>query len=1212
MRTSLLAFFGCLLSLALPAQTYWQFVPEKDLNIPAHATRHIVPERLSAFRMNYSGLVNALKSAPMENSAGTPLLLELPAADGRSRFFEVWESPLTEPSPFAAPSETRTWAGRSADGYRVRMGAGPRGFHAFILSPDGSIETIRPYAGGLTEAYMVYDAKDLVLTGPNVQTPFVCGADDHAAAELLPEARLSPGVTDRGNSPVKLKIYRIAIAAMGEYSTFHGGTKPLVDNAIKEALNYINLILERDFAVRLLLIANNNDIIFLDAATDPFTGNQTSGFMNQNPAAINPIIGSDNYDIGHVFGVYVPGNTATGVAIRSSTCTMNKARGCSTAPQPNNEYFYKVAAHEICHQLSGTHTWNNCTVDVVDQRSLETVFEPGSGSSLMGYAGACGSNNVLADNEPYFHLANIIQVQEFIAAGNGSTCGTQEDTDNNTPSANIPLSDDLFIPISTPFQLTGEGSDPDGDQVRYCWEQWDRDTIGIPVILGVAAPDGALFRSFLPTQNPKRIFPRLSLLVANQTDKAEVLPNVNRWLSFRLSVRDYHPGGGGIAWDEVKFRSTSLAGPFTVTTPNSLADIWTSGAYETVVWDVANTNQAPVNCKIVNIRLSLDGGQTYPILLAEGVPNNGKACVRMPDNLNTNLARMWIEAADNIFFDISNATFNIRPATQPSFSLCTAQVIDTVCLPASYTATISTSALLGFSDALNLSASTNVAGALISFNNSAITPGNDAVMTIQFPNGQPEGDFAVVVKGTSGSQTDSVLINLRVVGNDFSALAPLSPLDGAVGQDPAAMLRWVKVADANTYDIQVASNPSFDAASLIAFIENTALDSFKIPVIQPKGKVIYWRVRPKNECGTGDWFGPYAYATVVDVCQTYQSTDVPKNISANAAVTVESKITVPPGGIVSDVNITRIQGNHTFFRELEMRLISPAGTDVLLFNNKCAAFSGNFNFGFDDSKLGLFGCPPPNNGTTSQPTEPLSSINGQNAGGDWILRVKDNSPGSGGQITGFALELCSSASLNPPQLVTNNQMQVEPGKNKAVTNDLLRTTDANNSDNQLLYTLTTIPKYGELQFNFGGKLLPGAQFTQADLNNGAIRYFDYGFSGKQDQFCFTVTDGEGGLISDCFVIQPFPLVNTGEPGRTIGFLMAPNPATDRVRLAFDAPAGSDTRVRFFDAAGRLVRDGILAAGQTTMEINVAHLPEGMYTVSVENAQGAGVRKVVVR
>ena len=133
--------------------------------------------------------------------------------------------------------------------------------------------------------------------------------------------------------------------------------------------------------------------------------------------------------------------------------------------------------------------------------------------------------------------------------------------------------------------------------------------------------------------------------------------------------------------------------------------------------------------------------------------------------------------------------------------------------------------------------------------------------------------------------------------------------------------------------------------------------------------------------------------------------------------------------------------------------------------------------------------------------------------------------------------------------MNNNPLQVAPGANAGITVSLLKTEDANNSDAELLYTLMTLPANGQLQLNGSGVAMQvGDQFTQLDLNNNGLRYFDYG-SSASDQFCFTVTDGEGGLIKDCFTIQPFP-VSTTETTRALNFLLAPNPATETVRITF--------------------------------------------------------------
>ncbi len=186
------------------------------------------------------------------------------------------------------------------------------------------------------------------------------------------------------------------------------------------------------------------------------------------------------------------------------------------------------------------------------------------------------------------------------------------------------------------------------------------------------------------------------------------------------------------------------------------------------------------------------------------------------------------------------------------------------------------------------------------------------------------------------------------------------------------------------------------------------------------------------------------------------------------------------------------------------------------------------------------------------------------------------------------------------------------GSNQTIIPDLLKTIDANNTDDQLIYTLVTIPEYGELQKNWTGKLLPGAQFTQTELNNGAVRYFSYGAPPTgSDEFCFTVTDGEGGLIKDCFDIQ-IPVSAPEQPARSIDFMLAPNPATETARLVFAEAPDSDTRIRVFDTSGRMLRNLSFANGQLVTWLSISDWPKGIYTVIVDNANGSGVRKLVVQ
>ena len=416
------------------------------------------------------------------------------------------------------------------------------------------------------------------------------------------------------------------------------------------------------------------------------------------------------------------------------------------------------------------------------------------------------------------------------------------------------------------------------------------------------------------------------------------------------------------------------------------------------------------------------------------------------------------------------------------------------------------------------------------------------------------------------------------------------------------------MADANLYELEVATNPSFEASTLIVTEYNLVDASYDIPGFLTEGKAYYWRVRPKNECGTVDWSEPFVFMTQVQSCQTFSATDLPKNISSNGTPTIESIINIPFSGAISDVNVKKVQGNHNFFSDLEVRLVRPTGGNVLLFKNRCSSYAGTFNIGFDDVANEAFSCPPPQTGTAYKPTELLSAFNGQDAAGDWILRVKDNVASSGGQLAAFQLELCSSVSLNGPVIINNNVLTLTSGSNSEVSTSLLKTEDVNNTADQLLYTLITIPSSGDLQKNWTGALKVGDQFTQTDINNGAIRYFDYGF-GSNDDFRFSVIDGEGGLASGTFTIQT-EASGTNDLQRRISFDLAPNPANETVRISFGELLTSDTRVNLYNASGQLMRSHVIAAGNQMLTMQIADLPQGIYTVLVSNSRATGARKLI--
>jgi hypothetical protein len=296
-------------------------------------------------------------------------------------------------------------------------------------------------------------------------------------------------------------------------------------------------------------------------------------------------------------------------------------------------------------------------------------------------------------------------VGEITAGGPTTRNGSVSATTNRAPVVTVP--DGYTIPVRTPFALTGSATDPDGDAVTYMWEQNDRGAATGTGLISNTKLNGPLFRQFgtrglvvgtdtllynSPGENhvdanPTRVFPDMAQILINNTNAetgacptasttptaaqvdcfSEFLPTaayvgfagVNASpasLHFKMTARD---GRGGVNSATTTLTLAPAAGPFLVNSFNSSGVTVDGGSTQTITWSVANTNVAPVSVDNVKISLSLDGGLTFPTVLAASVPNNGSATVTLPAVV-TSSARIKVEAIGNVFFDVSNANFAIQ------------------------------------------------------------------------------------------------------------------------------------------------------------------------------------------------------------------------------------------------------------------------------------------------------------------------------------------------------------------------------------------------------------------------------------------------------------------------------------------------------------------------------------------------------------------------
>jgi Metallo-peptidase family M12B Reprolysin-like/Secretion system C-terminal sorting domain/Bacterial Ig domain len=653
-------------------QTIW-----KNVNEPTsvQGKRYFIPQKYRVVQLDLTQLKTTLSRAPMEFTSAarnSDVVIELPMPDNTTQKFSVVESPIMEEGLAKQYPDIKTYAGTSLSNARttIRFDVTPKGFHAMVLSPEGSY-FVDPYSNGTTEFYISYAKKDHIST-----RDFTCHVEDSGLPTIeVPEKKKENGQTpsplDFSSSDVTgnrigdcvLRTYRLALAATGEYTTFHGGTVAGALAAQVTSMNRINGVFIQDFAVKMLIVANNNLIIYTNSATDPYTNNNGSTMLSENQTNLNAVIGTANYDIGHVFST-----GGGGVAYLNSPCSSFKAGGVTGSGSPvGDDFDIDYVAHEMGHQFGGNHSYNNsCS----NNRNAGTAFEPGSGTTIMSYAGICAPN-IAAHSDAYFHGGNFTEMLNFIT-GTGNACSAKPSYTNAFPAITSSTASQT-IPKGTPILLTGAATDADGNaSITYCWEQMDVEiSTQVPLSTATGGPN---FRSYNPTTNNTRYLPRLADLAANAATTWEVLPTVARNLKFRLVARDNAVGGGCNDHADITLTVDAASGPVVVNIPSAAGISWAGGSSQTVTWAVANTNVAPVSCATVDILLSTDGGLTFPTTVAAGVTNNGSASVTIP-NIASTTARLMVRGTGKAFFDISNNNFTITAGSGCTAPVATASTV---------------------------------------------------------------------------------------------------------------------------------------------------------------------------------------------------------------------------------------------------------------------------------------------------------------------------------------------------------------------------------------------------------------------------------------------------------------------------------------------------------------------------------------------------------
>lgn len=650
-----------LLSIALLAFTSFSFAQNggsfwktslKRSNVVTTQRGATLPTK-NLFDLDVNGLKNALLNSPKRgvNSGKSNVIVSFPNAEGQFERFRILEASNMEQGLAERYPEIKSYVGQGIDNpvSTIHFSISPLGLQTMQINADQSAVFIEPYSQDL-KTYTVFKKADKIQS----LSHFECKVVDKAKIAVSNSTETLRPNADDG----KLRNFRLAMSVTGEYTAYFGGTKALALAAINNTMTRVNGVFEKDFGAHMNLIANTDVVIYTSASTDPYSAASTGsgGAWNQElQTTLTNNIGNANYDIGHLFGASGGGGNAGCIGCvcvnPTSTTPLGKGSGFTSPGDgiPSGDNFdIDYVAHEMGHQFGANHTFTH------SNEGTGAQMEPGSGSTIMGYAGIT-SLDVQPHSDPFFHAMSIQQVTNYIKT---TTCQTTTVTGNAIPTANAGL--DYTIPKSTPFMLTGTGTDANGDALTYDWEEMDNGTSSTaPSATKTTGPN---FRSYVPSTSSVRYFPKMASILTGATTTAgteltvEALSSVARTLNFRLTVRDNRAGGPANNSDDMIVTVNATAGPFSVSAPNTAVS-WAGGSSQTVTWNVAGTTANGVNCANVDILLSTDGGNTWSTVLA-ATPNDGTQAITVPNTPSTS-CRIMVKGSNHIFFDVSNANFTI-------------------------------------------------------------------------------------------------------------------------------------------------------------------------------------------------------------------------------------------------------------------------------------------------------------------------------------------------------------------------------------------------------------------------------------------------------------------------------------------------------------------------------------------------------------------------
>lgn len=1088
------------------------------------------------------------------------------------RFIQLNFNPCSNFSPGLAEkhNDIRTSCGQSGqstvtidiDGSKIHVFL-IHGGKTYFIEPDPSIPLLYHLSGGNTDMPLNHEK-------------FACGTETKMTS--LPALEDTP----LRSSPFQktgMRTYRLALAVTGEFARTHGSTKEAVISALNSHLSRINTVYRIEHGIQFQLVPNNDTLIFMDPESDPYINGDVNMMLDQNPKVLNDRIGLNNYDLGHVFGT-----NAGGVAQLGSACGAFKGRGVSsTFGVYRGLQFYLIPCHEIGHQFSATHTFNFC--DNLNETS-GSAFEPGSGSTIMSYAGAsnCGANYIQGISDPYFHAFSLQQVRQYSRTGIGSLCGIEVISSNEQPLSMVNVANNLTIPIGTPFELYGTGVDDTQNTLTYTWEEMD---LGQKSPLGSPSGTAPLFRSFPPDTSSTRILPRLSSILNNQSSITEVLPFTTRPLNFRFTVRDNDASGGGVHSSDLVLQSSGQAGPFKITSLNTPDTVFRSG-FRYLTWLVANTDISPVDCKTVDIYLSEDGGNHFNTVIKSQTPNDGGEWIQFPDKPIDRL-RIKIKGHNHVFFDINDANLVESPSLSNKIQLGVFPDRQTVCAGSTVDYQILAAASAG-SDSLKITIINPFSSFFdITISKPFIKAMDSLSVSVLADDAVPPGLYTVTLQAIHTGTPDTVIlpILIKIISGNIPLVSPKN------NESQVALLpvfKWIPNQFQEGFRIEVARDPNFIQVVWSKLILN---DSMAIPETELEGNSIYfWRLVPENGCGISK-IPFFVFHTLALDCKTYSSGDTPKFISATGTPSITSTISIPDLISLKQIRIPALSGSHEFVGDLELSLRAPSGDSIILWSRQCNNLS-NFNLSLDDMAPITITCPLTDR-KVHQPTQPFEKLINSVSNGNWILRVRDAMNGAGGSLDGWSLQLCGALEGLGPEVNVNDTLEIVELKSVSLGSSDLLILDPDTQADDLKIQLLTEPVFGYLVKNGADTLRSGDIFTQGDVNAGLITFFAHAITqDTSDSFNFLAFDEKNNWTGQqefrIRILNDFS-IPVKEDTEALTLKWYPNPAKQYIHL--ENPWLVPLDIRCYSVDGRQVFEVHLGAGEH-QKFRLPAFMEGVY------------------